>query len=204
MDVVNNIVPVEQVRHRCRSIGAWRLGQIQREIEIERRAPVGLRACVDRIVRVCIRVSGNVVADGQRRFGAGHAVGIVPAEWACRRIGWIGHDRARTVVRRLGGDRINVVLRDVIGPVVGENSLSAGGVDRNVIPVVVVIRWANDKVPRKPGAIGRRIILRRRGNRVERQLRGNKRRIAILNKHLRLMRPVQIQSRRRIMQRINR
>ena len=37
LDVVDDVVPVEQVRHRGRPVGARRLRQVQREVEVERR-----------------------------------------------------------------------------------------------------------------------------------------------------------------------
>ena len=64
LHVVDEVVQVEQVRHRGRTIRARRLRQVEREIEAERRAAARTGIGVRRIVRIDVGVGLHVVALG--------------------------------------------------------------------------------------------------------------------------------------------
>ena len=80
LHVVNEVVQVEQVRHGRRPVRARRLRQVQREVEVERRAAARTGIGVRRIVRIDVGVGLHVVALGRRELGPGSAIRVMPAE----------------------------------------------------------------------------------------------------------------------------
>ena len=116
LNVVNDVVPVEQVRDGSVPVGRRGGGQVERERAVERRAAVGLgdRRCV---VAIAVLIRVDVIAAHDGVFRAGHPVGVVPPEQGGHRMGRINHRRPpigrghqRRVVRAFNRPGVHLVL----------------------------------------------------------------------------------------------
>ena len=93
--VVDDVVPVEEVRHRGRPVGAGRSGQVDGEVAQQARAAIGLGARRGRrVVAVAVLPGVGVVAAVDGELGTGDTVGVVPAEG--RGHGVLGIDEQRS------------------------------------------------------------------------------------------------------------
>src|SRR5690606_24997235 len=113
LDVVDDVVPVEQVDHRRRAVVGRRLVEVDGGGEDQRRAAARAAACVRRVVGVGVGVGVDVVALGVGELGAGGAVGGVPAPGggAGGRRGAAGHVRIDHRGAAVGGRRRRGVAR---------------------------------------------------------------------------------------------
>src|SRR6185503_9828195 len=79
-DIVDDVVPVKEVRDR----GVTRIkrtpSQIKWEVEVEARGSIGIGPHVGGVVVVTVRVGMDVVALRSSEVGAGDTVDVVPAE----------------------------------------------------------------------------------------------------------------------------
>jgi TATA-box binding protein (TBP) (component of TFIID and TFIIIB) len=108
VQVVQNVVPVEEVGSRGRLIGVWRLAQVEREVEHQPGPAlrIGDRRAVLRVVG-----SGHVIALRTRELGPRHAVRVVPAEGRRDRVRRVDLAAAAAVLRTLERQREHGVLR---------------------------------------------------------------------------------------------
>lgn len=152
LHVVDEVVQIEEIGHRRRTVGARRLRQVQLKVEGERRAAARTGIGVRGIVGVHVGIGLDVVALGRGELGPGNAIRVMPTEGRCRRIGRIhdqdaavrGRQRAR-MVRTFRGQPVDAVL--VAGdPVEARPHLAAVGIDREV-PGMLFVERLNLEIP---------------------------------------------------------
>ena len=149
--VVDDVVPVEEIRDRRGAIGRGRSRRVvEGEVELERRPAVGVAVHVGDVVGVDVGVGVDVVAARARELGAGGAVRVVPAEGRGERVRGVRDERAPAVGRTLEGEGEDVVGRAVVdgrqrgrseGPRGGRGrDGSRGGGHRREAPVALHVR----------------------------------------------------------------